>query len=206
MKTLTTLLLILIVIPSMAQSKYEKAMMQGMEMIQQDLLKAAGHFERVSQAEKDNWLPTYYAALAYTNSSWGQHPKEQTLNYMKKAQELIDEAEMRSESNPEIMVLQAMLNTCWITYDGAVYGMKLSAPTTAIYEKALAMAPENPRVVSNHAQWMMGSARYFGKDVTPYCGKLQKAVELFEQESQSGFEPSWGKERAVQALEQECKE
>ena len=57
--------------------------------------------------------------------------------------------------------------------------MKLSGPTTAIYEKAMPIAPENPRVVSNRAQWLMGSARFFGKDVTPYCKDLVNGCDSF---------------------------
>lgn len=200
-KILTTLFILLSVILH-AQSPYEKAMTKGLELMEKnDLQAAAQQFERVAKAEKENWLPAYYVALSYVNSSWGQHSKEMTLSFMKKAQEYIDTAEMLSANNPEIMVLQGMLNTCWIQYDSKTYGMKLSGPTTAIYEKALAMAPNNPRVVSNRAQWLMGTAQYFGKDITVYCDDVKRAIELFEQESVTGFEPAWGKARAVMTYE-----
>ena len=94
MKALTTTLFLFIAAFCMAQTNYEKAMTKGLETMQTDLNAAAQQFERITAAEKENWLPPYYAALAYINSSWGQNPKEQTLASMKKAQEFIDKAEM----------------------------------------------------------------------------------------------------------------
>ncbi len=74
---------------------------------------------------------------------------------MNKAQEFINDAELLSDNNPEIMVLQGMLNTCWIQYDSRTYGMKLSGPTTALYDNAISMPPQTPRVISNTARWLM---------------------------------------------------
>ncbi|MEP3569230.1 MAG: hypothetical protein ABJN28_03870, partial [Flavobacteriaceae bacterium] len=74
-----------------------------------------------------------------------------------------------------------------------------------IYQQALAIAPENPRVVFSKAEWDMGGARYFGKDTTPYCKDVERALELFANFSNdTPFYPSWGKDRAEQVLE-ECK-
>jgi len=204
MKIIVTFLLVTFSFSLYAQTAYDKAMTNSLELLETDLQAAAQQFERIATVAKENWLPSYYAALAHVNSSWGQSPKEQTLLYMKKAQEFIDKAETISPNNPEIMVLQGMLNNCYIKYDSSVYGMKLSGPTTAIYEKAIAMAPKNPRVVSNRAQWLMGSAQFFGKDVTPYCGELEKAILLFDAEQPEDFKPKWGKEGALKA-QQGCK-
>ncbi|MGB5982699.1 MAG: hypothetical protein WBG46_11205 [Nonlabens sp.] len=203
MKTLLSTILLLVTLTLNAQSPYQKAMIKGMELISEDLQKASQQFERIAAAEKENWVPAYYVALTNINSSWGQNGKEQTFNYMKKAQDYIDQAEALSPDNVEIMVLQGMLNTCMIQYDSSVYGMKLSGPTTAIYEKALAMAPNNPRVVSNKAQWSMGLARFFNKPTQPYCDEIIRAIELFEKEEQNGFQPRWGMKQA-QKSQVEC--
>lgn len=201
MKTLATIMIAFLSLTLTAQSPYEKAMMKGLELMQTDLQAASQQLERVAAAEKDKWEPAYYVALCNINSSWGQFSKEKTQLYMKKAQDYINIAEAISPDNPEIMVLQGMLNTCWITYDGQLYGMKLSGPTTALYQKALKIAPDNPRVVLSNAEWLMGSAKYFGKDITPYCGEIDRAVSLFEKETNNGFQPSWGKDRAIEVQE-----
>lgn len=205
MKTLATLMIAFLSLILTAQSPYETAMMKGLELMQTDLQAASQQLERVAAAENDKWEPAYYVALCNINSSWGQFSKEKTQLYMKKAQDYINIAENISPDNPEIMILQGMLNTCWITYDGQLYGMKLSGPTTALYQKALKIAPDNPRVVLSNAEWLMGSAKYFGKDITPYCGEIDRAVVLFEKENASGFMPSWGKERALE-VQKTCSE
>lgn len=199
MRTIATTLILFFTLTLTAQTGYEKAMKKGLELMQTDLQTASQQFERVAKAEKENWLPSYYAALCNINGSWGNNPKEQTLLTMNKAQEFINDAALLSENNPEIMVLQGMLNTCWIQYDSRVYGMKLSGETNAIYEKAIQIAPENPRVISNRARWLMGSAKFFGKDITPYCGELDKAIALYNKEEVTGFDPSWGINGAMDA-------
>lgn len=201
MKTIVTICIAFLSLTITAQSSYEKAMLQGLELMKTDLQAASQQLERVAAAEPEKWEPAYYIALCNINSSWGQFSKEKTQLYMKKAQDYINDAQAISPENPEIMVLQGMLNTCWINYDGQVYGMKLSGPTTALYKKALQLAPENPRVVLSNAEWLMGSAKYFGKDITPYCGEIDRAVTLFEKEKTTGFEPSWGKDRALEVQE-----
>jgi tetratricopeptide (TPR) repeat protein len=198
MKTIFTTLILMITLSLNAQNGYEKAMTKGLELMKAGELQAASQqFERVVKAEKENWLPAYYAALSHVQNSWGQVGKEKTLLHMKKAQEFIGAAELLAPNNPEIMVLQGMLNTCWIQYDSKVYGMKLSGATTAIYEKAAQMAPNNPRVASNQALWLMGSAQFFGKDITPYCSNIDRALVLFNQETPDGFQPRWGLDRAL---------
>jgi hypothetical protein len=197
MKTIITTFILFLTLSLHAQTSYEKAMQKGLEHMATDLQAASQQFERVAKAESENWLPPYYAALCHINGSWGQNSKEQTLFHMNKAQEFINDAELLSDNNPEIMVLQGMLNTCWIQYDSRTYGMKLSGATNVIYQKAFQLAPDNPRVISNRARWLMGSAKFFGKDITPYCGEVDRAIALFEKETTTGFDPSWGKKVAL---------
>jgi hypothetical protein len=81
------------------------------------------------------------------------------------------------------------------------YGMKYSGKITELYQKAMALSPNNPRVVLGNAEWNMGSARYFGKDTKPYCKDVEKAIELFANfKPESEFAPNWGKAHAKAVL------
>ncbi|MGQ2985153.1 MAG: hypothetical protein ACT6R1_16860, partial [Flavobacterium sp.] len=83
--------------------------------------------------------------------------------------------------------------------------MKLSGTVNEIYSKAMKIAPDNPRVVFNKAEFEIGGARYFGKDIKPMCAEIERAVTLFANfKPETPFHPNWGKERAEQALA-ECK-
>jgi hypothetical protein len=138
-------------------------------------------------------------------SSFGEKNEEKLAALLKRAQDLINDATAISKNNPEILVLQALLHTAWIAFDGATYGMTLSGKIVDLYAKAEVLAPENPRVVYCKAEWNMGSARYFGQDTAAFCKDLERAVQLFATfKPETPFGPNWGKDRA-ETLLQSCK-
>lgn len=186
-----------------AQTNYEKGMQKAFELWGTNPTEASNLFERIAAAESENWLPAYYAAQVNITSSFGEQDKEKLTAQLGKAQDLINDAKSISPNNPELMVLEAMMHTAWVAYDGNTYGMKLSPIIAGLYSKALAIAPENPRVVLSKAEWDMGSARFFGQDVTPFCKDVKRSLELFANfKPESSFHPNWGKERAEQVLAQ----
>ncbi len=189
-----------------AQGNYEKGMQKAFELWgSNNPTEASNLFERIAKAEPDNWLPPYYAAQVNILNSFGLRDEEKLSAQLKKAQNLINDATAISKNNPEIMVLQALLHTAWVAYDGATYGMTLSGKVIELYTKAEVIAPENPRVVSSKAEWNMNSAKYFGQDTAPFCKDLEHALELFTNfKPETPFHPNWGKERVEQLLES-CK-
>lgn len=189
-----------------SQTNYEKGMQNAFELWGSNPVEASNLFERIAKAEPNNWLPSYYAAQINIISSFGEQDKEKLTSQLAKAQELLNMATAISKNNPEILVMEALLNTAWVAFDGATYGMTLSGKIAALYGQAQQLAPENPRVVLNKADWDMGSARFFGQDTAPFCADIEKALELFVNfKPESAFHPKWGKNRAEQILES-CKE
>lgn len=203
MKNLMLLTLFLISSAAVAQDQYSKGMQKAFELWgENNTTEAANMFERIAAVELDNWLPSYYAAQINTVISFGESDKDKLTQQLGKAREFIDIANAISPNNPEILIQQAMINTAWIAFDGATYGMELSGKNAALYSKALEIAPDNPRVVFSKAEWDMGSARYFGKDISPYCKDVERALELFANfKPASEFHPNWGMERAQMVLE-----
>lgn len=188
------------------QNKYETGMKKALELWGQDKpFEAANMFERISKAETENWIPHYYVAHINIVYSFGEKDQEKLTLQLKKAKEELEQAKAISPDNPEIMVLEALLNTAWIVYDGATYGMTLSGQTSQIYKKAYEIAPNNPRVVYCKADWEMGTAKFFGQDTKPFCQDIEKALELFATfNDETPYYPSWGKDRAEMTLA-ECK-
>lgn len=120
---------------------------------------------------------------------------------LEKAQDYIDLAKAISPNNPEILVHQAMVHTTWVAFDGAKYGMSLSGKVVAIYQKALQIDLENPRVVFSKSEWDMDSAKYFGKDTAPFCATIDRSLELFTNfKPQSEIHPNSGKDRVWRVL------
>jgi tetratricopeptide (TPR) repeat protein len=196
-------LLLFFTLTTNAQDSFTKGMQKAFtQWGEGNANEAANLFERIATVEKDNWLPFYYVAQINTISAFGENDKEKLTQKLDKAQEYIDIATAIAPNEPEILVQQAMIHTAWVAFDGATYGMTLSGKVAALYQKALALAPDNPRVVYSKASWDMGSAQYFGKDTSPYCKDLAHALQLFANfKPESPFHPNWGKERAEAALQ-----
>jgi hypothetical protein len=189
-----------------AQSAYETGMKKAFSLWEENKsTEASALFERIAAAEKTNWLPLYYVALVNTTEAFKIKDKEKISALLTKAQAAQDNATAISANNPELMVMQAMIHTAWIVYDPMTNGMKLSATVMEIYEKALSLAPNNPRVVFCKAEFEIGGARYFGSDTSAMCKEVERAVGLFATfKPETPFSPKWGKDRAEETL-QECK-
>ncbi|MCK0109254.1 hypothetical protein MWU58_08115 [Flavobacteriaceae bacterium S0825] len=201
MKRLLLIALTLISTIGVAQSNYEKGMNKAFELWGTNPVEASNLFERIAAAEKDNWLPPYYAAQVLIIQGFEIKDKDKLDSQLKKAQGLINDATAISKGNPEIIILQALLHTVWVAYDGATYGMTLAPKVAALYEQAAKIDPNNPRVILNKAEWGMGSARFFGQDTTPFCKDIERALELFANfKPETPFHPNWGKERAEEVL------
>jgi len=206
MKNLVAIILLATTLSISAQNKYTDGMEKAMQLWgEQQTTAASNLFERIAMAEDDNWLPYYYTALVNTTASFGEKDQKILTQQLEKAKEFNDIAKNLSPDNPELLVMEAMINTAWIAFDGASYGMTLSGKNAQLYQKALQLAPENPRVVFSKAEWDMGSAQYFGKDTTPYCKDVERALELFETfDNDTQFYPNWGKDRA-EGVAKQCK-
>ena len=206
MKKVITFTLLFIGTLGFAQDKYTSGMQKAFQFLGEGQISEASNlFERIATAEPDNWLPAYYGSQVNTVASFGVQDKEKLTQQLGKAQEFVDLAKAISPNNPEILVQQALIHTAWVAYDGATYGMTLSTKVAALYQKASQLAPNNPRVVFSKAEWDMGSAKFFGQDITPYCKDVEHALELFANfKPASAFHPNWGKERAEEIVKN-CK-
>lgn len=207
MKKLLLIFAIITTVTTTAQDQYTKGMAKAMDLWQQGKsAEAANLFERIAMAEEDNWIPYYYVAQLNTISAFGTKEEEKVTQLLGKAKDFLAMAKRISANNAELLVQEAMINTAWIAFDGATYGPTLAGKNSQLYAQAAQIAPENPRVVYSKASWDMGSARYFGKDTTPYCKDLEKALELFATfEESTPFYPQWGADQAAKELEQ-CKQ
>jgi hypothetical protein len=206
LKFFITCLVVLITTNLQAQTNYEKGMEKAFDLWEANPIEASQLFERIAAAEPDNWLPPYYAAETLILDGFTKLSDKSALEaQLKQAQVFLNDATAISKDNPEILVMQALLHTVYVASDGATYGMSLSGKIMALYTQAEKLAPNNPRVVLNKADWEIGGARYFGQDTQPFCKDVERALELFATfKSEIKFYPSWGKERAEEILK-DCK-
>ena len=207
MKKFILLIALLIAGIATAQSKYQTGMQKAFGLWEEGKMTEASQlFERISKAEPTKWKPAYYAATVEILGSFGLKDEAVLTAKLTKAQEFLDVAKSNSENNSEILITQALLNTGYIAFDGQKYGMTLSGKNSQLYAQALAIAPNNPRVILGNAEWNIGMANFFGKSTKPYCDEIKRAIKLGKEEKiEEEFYPKFMISRAEDVLKG-CKE
>ena len=207
MKKILIIAVALISFSGIGQSKYKEGMTKAFDLWKSEKhWEAANLFERIAQAEMDNWLPPFYVAQINVLYSFGEKDEKKLTAQLNKAQDFLNDAKAISKNNAEILVVQAQLYTAWVAFDGQRYGMTYSQKIAQLYNEAYILEPNNPRVASGKVEWDMGTARFFGQDTAPFCEDLTRAVELFTTYEPKGeFYPRGGEEYARGSLAQNCK-
>jgi len=186
-----------------SQSQYESGMQKAFGLWQEGKsMEAVALFERIGQAEKDNWIPLYHAANVLIVSQFEVQDLVKRNAMLEQAKQVIAEAHKRSKNNSEITTLEGMLYTGYVTIDPQTYGMKYSPKIMQLHNTAVTLDPENPRALANKIQFDMGSAKFFGNDLAPFCAQMKEILPKFENEkSDTPFAPSGGYENAKRIAE-----
>jgi hypothetical protein len=189
-----------------AQTQFEQGMGKAFGLWKEGKnTEASDLFERIAAAEKTSWLPNYYVALVNTTSAFKTQDKTQIDLLLNKSQNALNVEMAKDSNNAELYVLQALIYTAWVVADPMTNGMKYSAKTMEMYDKAEALAPENPRVVFGKADFQLGGAKWTGVDTKPLCAQVDKAIGLFATfKPETPFSPKWGLERALE-VQRTCK-
>ena len=159
------------------------------------LTELANSFERIANAEKNQWLPFYYAALChvnigYTNAQTGNVSNIDEL--ADKAGGLLKTAETLTADNSEIHCLKKMLITLRVLVDPQHRYTDLAK---AAEELVLArkLNPENPRVYLLDGQDKFFSPEEFGGSKTEAKKLFEEALKKYETfKPASSIDPTWG--------------
>lgn len=203
-------------VAALAQSdKYTKAMKANIAVLDttrstEELTNLANTFERIAVAEKTQWLPYYYAALADMNSAYAYFSDPAVTNKTEKLDPLADKAEVLinkadelSKDNSEIYVIKKMIATIRMMADPMSRYMTYAPVAAQALETAKKLEPENPRVYILEAE-----DKYFTPE--QYGGSKAEAKQLFETalkkfdtfKLQSDIDPHWGRDEANHFLAQ----
>src|SRR5207253_4955190 len=121
-----SLLVGLSVVATAQSEKFTKAMQDKVAAIDtlrntQGLLDLSAAFERIGDAEKTQWLPYYYAALAQVNAAYmmgmDNLKADKVDPIADKAEALLNKAEAMQKDNSEIFVVKKMIATLRMTAD-----------------------------------------------------------------------------------------
>jgi len=116
-------------------------------------VEASAQFEKIAESTKDKWLPNYYVGLVNATGAFNVQDYNQADAMLKKGQTAMDTELAKSPENPELLVVQALIYTAYLAKDPAMNGQLYYPKVNEIYAKAMAIAPENPRVVMEKAMF-----------------------------------------------------
>lgn len=164
------------------------------------LQELANLFERIAVAEKTQWLPYYYAALASVNAGYmmtnGQMGgmSEKLDPVSDKAESLLNKAEELSKQNSEIFVVKKMIATLRLMGDPMSRYMKYGPEAAQALSTAKQLNPENPRVYYLEGQDKYYTPEQFGGSKTEAVKLLEIAKQKYASfKPESSIHPHWGK-------------
>lgn len=207
MKKLLVITLMLIGGIVSAQSKYEAGMGKAFEQMKtaksaDEMVAAAGFFERIADAEQDKWLPYYYAAYCNYLTGW-MNPNADKDAIGEKAKALVVKAEVIEKNNAELYILRQMIAVQELTVDPMTRYQTYGAQANELLEKAKQADPNNPRIYLVDGQYKMNVPDAFGGGKEVGKKLFTKALELYKIfKPASEMHPSWGADQAEKLLAQ----
>lgn len=199
-KLVVTLALVSLFSICFANETYQKAMNQSIEKLFQaktvpEYFEIANQFERISQIEKTEWLPLYYASFAYIMISFQEPENAKKDTYLDQAQKYLDQAMTIVPDESELFLLQGFLYPSRITIDPMNRGMTYMADMNKSLDKALELNPDNPRVYYLRATMTFHTPEAYGGGAAKALPLYQVADEKFKIfKPKTGISPNWGKE------------
>ena len=197
----------------LAQSeKYVKAMQEKVVAVDttrspQALVDLSAAFERIADAEKTQWQPYYYAALAQVNAAFTQgmgNLKPEKVDPMAdKAEALLNKAEALTKDNSEIFIVRKMIANLRMMADPMNRYMTYGPKGAQALQTAKALNPENPRILLLEAEDKFFTPEQFGGSKAEAKRLFEEALKKYETfKPATPLDPVWGKQTAAYFLSQ----
>ncbi|MEP7164504.1 MAG: hypothetical protein ABI741_07415 [Ferruginibacter sp.] len=171
----------------------------------QNLLSVANNFERIAQAEKNQWLPYYYAAFCQVNYSYMEQDKSKVDAIADKATLLLNKADSLQPDNSEICCIKSMIANSHLMVNPMQRYMEYGPVSAAQLENAMQLDPSNPRPYYLKGQGLKYTPEQFGGGCKTAVEQFQMAMDKYATfKPASEIAPNWGKERTERLLN-ECK-
>jgi len=205
-RIMLSLLLCSAMLAGIAQSdKYAAVMQKNIAQLDAaktatDLQDVAAAFARVGDAEKTQWLPYYYAALAQTWIGWMPDVKDKDAN-AEKIKAFLTKAEA-IEKNAELYAIENMAATQQMMVDPQTRWQTNGMEASAALQNGLKLDPNNPRLYYLQGESLFGTPPQFGGGKDKAKPVFEKAIVLFKAVQPKPLYPTWGQKQAEEKLAQ----
>ena len=166
------------------------------------LIELANTFERIAEAEKTQWMPYYYAALAQVNSGYmgmSGDPMKGNMTAVvdpiaDRAELLLNKAEALSKENSEIYVVKKMIAGLRMMGDPMNRYMTFGAQAAQALETAKKLNKENPRIYYLEGQDKFYTPEQYGGSKAEAKKLFELALQKFETfKPENSIAPNWGR-------------
>jgi hypothetical protein len=170
----------------------------------EDFRNAGNKFMMIANAEPGEWLPLYYHAHSYIMMSFVERANpEKRDDYLDEAAISVKKMVDLAPEESEVFVMQGLLYSARLMIDPMNRGQQYSAMSAQSIGRALGIESDNPRARYMQIANEMGTAQFFGSDVTASCTKAQKLFEDWDNyQAKSAIHPRWGKEQVAEVIKQ----
>lgn len=207
-KILLPALFLLITAGSFAQSdRYNQAMKNAIAKFDSAstpdaMLAVSNSFERIGDAEKNKWLPYYYASLSYALHAFMKNTPASNDTYASKAEELINKAEALEKNNSEIACVKSLVASLRMIVDPQSRWQTYGNTIQQEIETAKSLDPGNPRPYFLQGQNLRYTPEEFGGGCAAAKPLLEEALKKYESfKPASDLHPNWGKGQVTSMLE-----
>jgi len=170
-----------------------------------NLLTLANNFERIAAAEKNQWLPYYYAALCQVNYTYMEQDKSKIDAIADKATVLINKADSLMPNNSEISCIKSMIASSHMMVNPMQRYMEYGPESASHLESAMQQDPTNPRPEYLKGQGLKYTPEQYGGGCATAKPVLQSSLDKYKNfKPASEIHPNWGMQR-VELLISECK-
>jgi len=185
--------------------KYAQMMQKNISLLDSaktidDLQSVAGTFERIGDAEKTQWLPYYYAALAQTWIGWRPDVKDKDGNSAK-IDAFVAKAEA-IEKNSELYAVENMSATQQMLMDPQTRWMTKGKDASVALQKGMQLDPNNPRLYYLQGMSLFGTPAQFGGGKDKAKPMFEKSIALYKTAKPKPLYPTWGQKQAEDMLAQ----
>ena len=208
-KIAITVLALIITITSFAQESqpakspvYYQKMGQNLAQFGQsktieDLNNLSNQFVMISNVEKEEWLPLYYATQCKILMSFMENTdKVKKEAYLTETEKWFEKMEELAPEESEIFALKALYYTAGLTIDPMTRGQEYSMLSNQAAGKALALNKDNPRARYILLANKIGFAQFFGKEITAECEEAKDLLSTWDDyKLESQLHPRWGKDQ-----------
>jgi hypothetical protein len=204
-KTFLAIALLISMTAGAQSAKYTEAMQKNIALLDSaksvdQLLSLASTFDRIGDAEKTQWLPYYYAALAQTWIGWMPATTDKDANaakinaYLAKAEAI--------EKNSETYAIENMAATQQMLVDPQTRWATNGKDAAAALQKGLELDPNNPRLYYLQAMSLFGTPTQYGGGKDKAKPVFEKSIALYKSAQPKPLYPTWGEKQAENMLAQ----